>query len=73
MDPNSQSPREAWERLVRVVQQRAQQQGGRPGGSPRGIIGGGAALLLLGGLALTANNALFNGKSEIARFVPDIG
>ncbi|EGX43347.1 Prohibitin-2, subunit of the prohibitin complex (Phb1p-Phb2p) [Orbilia oligospora] len=61
MEP-SQSPREAWERLMRVVQQRAGQSGGRMpgGGTPRGIIGGGAALVLLGGLALTANNALFN-------------
>ncbi|KAF3917803.1 Prohibitin-2 [Dactylellina cionopaga] len=62
MEPN-QSPREAWERLVRTVQQRAQQQGGGRmpgGGTPRGLIGGGAALLLLGGIALTANNALFN-------------
>ncbi|KAF3936833.1 Prohibitin-2 [Dactylella cylindrospora] len=61
MDPNSQSPREAWQRLVRVVQQRAQQQGGgKMPGPPRGFIGGTAALILLGGLAVTANNALFN-------------
>ncbi|KAK6354961.1 Prohibitin-2, subunit of the prohibitin complex (Phb1p-Phb2p) [Orbilia brochopaga] len=60
MDP-SQNPREAWQRLVRVVQQRAQQGGGKmPGGAPRGLIGGGASLALLGGLYIAFNTALFN-------------
>ncbi|KAJ6261214.1 Prohibitin-2 [Drechslerella dactyloides] len=65
MDPN-QNPRQAWQQLLRVVQQRAQQNGGKfpgggmPGGSPRGLIGGGAGLALLGGLYIAFNTALFN-------------
>lgn len=37
------------------------QQSGRGGGpSPRGVAGGAASLLLLGGALVVGNNALFN-------------
>ena len=62
MDPNSQNPREAWERLAKAVQQRAKAGGGGGfKGPPKGALGGLGALLFLGGAALTVNKALFNG------------
>lgn len=62
MDPNN--PREAWARIQNAL--RAQRAtGGRgafPGGRPpKGLLGGFGGLLLLGGLYVTFNSALFNG------------
>lgn len=56
MDPNN--PREAWNRIQRAIS-RAQQPGGKV--APKGVLGGGAALLLLGGAFITFNSAIFNG------------
>ncbi|KAL7275017.1 Prohibitin-2, subunit of the prohibitin complex (Phb1p-Phb2p) [Rhizina undulata] len=55
MDPNN--PREAWNRFQSVILRMQQQRGGK---APRGVLGGGAALLLLGATVVTFNSALFN-------------
>ncbi|RDW85181.1 prohibitin-2-like protein [Coleophoma cylindrospora] len=50
------NPQEAWKKLTQMAQ-----QGGRRGGpSPKGMAGGVASLLLLGGAVVVGNNALFN-------------
>ncbi|RDW77978.1 prohibitin-2-like protein [Coleophoma crateriformis] len=50
------NPQEAWKKLTQMAQ-----QGGRRGGpSPKGMAGGAAGLLLLGGAVVIGNNALFN-------------
>jgi prohibitin 2 len=52
--------RQAWAQLQKMAQT-AQRGGGGGGGSgPRGLGAGLGGLLLLGGLAVTVNNALFN-------------
>jgi hypothetical protein len=52
--------RQAWAQLQKMAQT-AQRGGGGGGGSgPRGVGAGLGAILLLGGVAVTANNALFN-------------
>lgn len=48
--------KEAWSQLTKMAQNA--QKGGAPG--PKGVGAGLGGLLLLGGLAVTANNALFN-------------
>lgn len=58
MDPNN--PREAWTRFQNVMS-KVQQTSGRGGGAPKGVFGGGAALILLAGAAFTFNSAIFNG------------
>jgi prohibitin 2 len=51
--------RQAWAQLQRMAQ--TAQRGGAGGGpGPKGIGAGLGGLLLLGGLAVTVNNALFN-------------
>ena len=63
---DSQTPREAWQRLQSALKT----QGGRsgfPGGGarpPKGILGGFGGLVLLGGLYFTFNSALFNGMKR---------
>lgn len=57
MDPNN--PREAWSRIQSAISRASQQGGGR--GAPKGVLGGGAALALLGGAFITFNSAIFNG------------
>ena len=62
MDP--QSPREAWQRIQSALKTQGARGGGFPGAGGRptkGLLGGFGGLVLLGGLYLTANNALFNG------------
>jgi prohibitin 2 len=51
--------RQAWAQLQKMATQAGK---GGPGGGPgpRGVGAGLGGLLLLGGLAVTANNALFN-------------
>lgn len=49
--------REAWTQLTKMAQN-AQKKGG-PGG-PKGVGAGLGGLILLGGAAVLANNALFN-------------
>ena len=49
--------REAWSQLTKMAQN-AQKKGGAPG--PKGAGAGLAGLIILGGLAATAQNALFN-------------
>jgi prohibitin 2 len=50
------NPQEAWQKLQRMAM-----QGGRGGGpSPRGLGGAVGGLFVLGGLAVVANNSLFN-------------
>lgn len=49
------SPKEAWQQLQRMAQQT-----GRGGPSPKGMGAGIGALVLLGGLTVVGNNALFN-------------
>ncbi|TGZ76973.1 hypothetical protein EX30DRAFT_398911 [Ascodesmis nigricans] len=56
MDPNN--PREAWNRFQQAMQNQARR--GPGGGAPKGVFGGMAGLLLLGGAFVVANNALFN-------------
>ncbi|KAI5838356.1 band 7 family-domain-containing protein [Morchella snyderi] len=56
MDPNN--PREAWARIQSAISRASQQGGGR--GAPKGVLGGGAALALLGGAFITFNSAIFN-------------
>ncbi len=51
------NPQEAWQRLAKMANQ-AGRGGGGP--SPRGMAGGFASLLLLGGAVVVGNNALFN-------------
>jgi hypothetical protein len=54
------NPREAWARLLKVAQT-AQRSGGAGGGpGPKGVGAGIGGLLLLGGIAVLGNNALFN-------------
>lgn len=48
--------REAWSQLTKMAQN-AQKKGGAPGPKGFGAVGG---LVLLGGVAMLANNALFN-------------
>lgn len=62
-------PQETWRRLQQSIQTARQQgsrfggAGGMPGGgSPRAALGGMMGLILLGGGAMVASNALFNGK-----------
>lgn len=50
--------RQAWAQLQKMAA--TAQRGGGGGPSPRGVGAGLGGLLLLGGLAVTANNALFN-------------
>ncbi|KAG9228347.1 band 7 family-domain-containing protein [Amylocarpus encephaloides] len=52
------SPQDAWNQLKQQLARRAGGGGGGP--SPRGAIGGLGGLILLGGAAMAANNALFN-------------
>lgn len=54
LPPNA---RDAWSQLTKMAQN-AQKKGGAPG--PKGVGAGMGALLLLGGGAMLANNALFN-------------
>jgi prohibitin 2 len=50
------NPQETWQRLQKMAM-----QGGKGGGpSPRGLGGAVGGLLVLGGLAVVANNSLFN-------------
>lgn len=50
------NPQEAWQKLQRMAM-----QGGRGGGpSPKGLGGAVGGLFILGGLAVVANNSLFN-------------
>ena len=58
MDPNN--PRDTWRRIQNAVQS-AQQSGRKGAGAPKGAIGGGVALILLTGVVLAGNSALFNG------------
>ena len=50
--------RQAWAQLQKMAA--TAQRGGGGGPGPRGVGLGIGGLLLLGGLAMTANNALFN-------------
>lgn len=52
--------RQAWAQLQRMAQTAQRGGGGGGGPGPRGIGAGLGGLLLLGGLAVTVNNALFN-------------
>jgi prohibitin 2 len=52
------NPREAWQQLQRMANQAGRGGGGGPGPKGMGTAAGG--LLLLGGLAVVGNNALFN-------------
>lgn len=63
MDPNN--PREAWARIQNAL--KAQNGRGFTGGArpPKGALGGFGGLLLLGGLYLTFNSALFNGMVTV--------
>jgi prohibitin 2 len=50
------NPQEAWQKLQRMAM-----QGGKGGGpTPKGLGGAVGGLLVLGGLAVAANNSLFN-------------
>src|SRR5277367_1691365 len=51
--------RQAWAQLQKMAQT-AQRGGGGGGSGPRGVGAGIGGLILLGGLAVTVNNALFN-------------
>lgn len=57
-----QDPREAFRKLQQTIQN-ARRGSGMGGGPPKGSIGAGIGLLLLGGGVFLANNALFNGMS----------
>jgi len=60
---NSNNPREAWARFQNVLKAQSAGGGGsfpRGGRPPKGALGGFGGLLLLGGLYLTVNKALFN-------------
>ncbi|CAZ83197.1 unnamed protein product [Tuber melanosporum] len=57
MDSNN--PRETWNRIQAAIT-RVQRQGGPGRGPPKGVLGGGAALVLLGAAAVTFNSAIFN-------------
>jgi hypothetical protein len=50
---------EAYKRFQKIART-AGSSGGGPGGSPKGLAGGAASLLLLGGAILVGQNALFN-------------
>ena len=57
-------PKEAWQRLQNELTRRGARFGGSGGGAPKGLGGGVASLVLLGGGIWLANNALFNGASS---------
>ena len=52
------NPRDAWKQLQRMANQASRSGGGGPG--PRGVGSAAGALILLGGLVVIGNNALFN-------------
>lgn len=60
------NPREQWERLQLILQNRGSRGGfnfrGFPGGGGRGGAGVSVALMLLGFGTWAASNSLFNGK-----------
>lgn len=60
------NPREQWERLQLILQNRGARGGfnfgGFPGGGGRGGMGASAALLLVGVGIWGASNSLFNGE-----------
>lgn len=60
MDPNN--PRETWSRIQKAIHRASQQPGGR--GPPKGVLGGGATLILLGAAWVTFNSAIFNGARK---------
>jgi prohibitin 2 len=49
------NPQEAWQKLQRMAN-----QAGKGGPSPKGFGSAAGGLILLGGLAIVGNNALFN-------------
>ncbi|KAF4628302.1 hypothetical protein G7Y89_g9852 [Cudoniella acicularis] len=51
----SNSPQDVWRQLQRMASQTQ-----RGGGAPRGMMGGAGLIVMLGGAAVLANNALFN-------------
>ena len=55
-------PKEAWQRIQNELTRRTTRFGGG-GPAPKGLGGGIAGLVLLGGGLWVANNALFNGQS----------
>ncbi|KAL0640236.1 Prohibitin-2, subunit of the prohibitin complex (Phb1p-Phb2p) [Maublancomyces gigas] len=55
MDPNN--PRETWSRIQKAISRASQQPGGK---APKGVLGGGATLILLGAAWVTFNSAIFN-------------
>jgi prohibitin 2 len=52
------NPQQAWKQLQQMADRARKSGGGGP--SPRGAAGGLATLVILGGLAVVGNNALFN-------------
>lgn len=59
MDPNN--PRETWSRIQKAISRASQQPGGK---APKGVLGGGATLILLGAAWVTFNSAIFNGAEN---------
>lgn len=57
-------PQEAWRRLQNELTRRSARFGGAGGGPPKGLGAGAAALALLAGGVVVANNALFNGSAS---------
>lgn len=64
MDPNN--PRETWSRIQKAISRASQQPGGK---APKGVLGGGATLILLGAAWVTFNSAIFNGAGNTSSFV----
>lgn len=56
------TPQDAFRKLQQQLQNSQRRFGAGGGGNPRGPIGAIGGLLLLGGVAWTFNNALFNGS-----------
>jgi hypothetical protein len=55
-------PKEAWQRIQNELTRRTTRFGGGGSPAPKGLGGGIAGLVLLGGGLWVANNALFNGQ-----------
>jgi hypothetical protein len=59
------NPQEAWQRIQTELTRRTQRFGGPGGGAPKGFGPAVAAIVVLGGGFLVANNALFNGTYSL--------
>jgi hypothetical protein len=60
-------PKEAWARIQNELSRRSARFGGGGGGPPKGLFGGVGGLVLVVGGFWVANNALFNGASNLMR------